>query len=420
MPLRTDALVAYNDEATGENRAAYRTRSGMDAQAHQYAENNLTFALLASLFTGQLSSDSTYRRNNMVVAEKRVPLPEQTKAEAEALILSAYGGKPQVELTLDEIQRVIKKKFEDADLRWNQSDVERMAEAEYVARSGRVGALTLLDADGKEAITKAGADSIYTSLNAGMIDFSSPAMQGVYIPWEMRQQIDEEWATELIQEGIDLGLTRDAASYRMRRLMNGDPNNPDVPGIRDLIYDNRISSQPEVKYNQLNMTFMIGPDGRPWATPFTRQNVAQAFGLPTPLSTPEPGPGMSYDETRGKLVDDVLGINLGLTGLERKQQEPEERERTDEPLLRAEAKSYTPGGSGSAWKKFPRRSYGSSGGGYSSNARPFFQRMYALQGAQALQLESIGQINTNTPYVRRASVREERISSERGRLKQWQ
>jgi hypothetical protein len=420
MPLRTDALVAYNDEATGENRAAYRTRSGMDAQAHQYAENNLTFALLASLFTGQLSSDSTYRRNNMVVAEKRVPLPEQTKAEAEALILSAYGGKPQVELTLDEIQRVIKKKFEDADLRWNQSDVERMAEAEYAARSGRVGALTLLDADGKEVITKAGADSIYTSLNAGMIDFSSPVMQGVYIPWEMRQQIDEEWATELIQEGIDLGLTRDAASYRMRRLMNGDPNNPDVPGIRDLIYDNRISSQPEVKYNQLNMTFMIGPDGRPWATPFARQNVAQAFGLPTPLSTPEPGPGMSYDETRGKLVDDVLGINLGLTGLERKQQEPEERERTDEPLLRAEAKSYTPGGSGSAWKKFPRRSYGSSGGGYSSNARPFFQRMYALQGAQALQLESIGQINTNTPYVRRASVREERISSERGRLKQWQ
>ena len=417
MPLRTDALVSYNDEQTGENKAAYRTRSGGDAYAHQYAENNLTFSLLASLFTGQFT-DSTYKRSNMVVAEKSVPLPEQTRAEAEALLFSAYLGQPQAGLTFDEMTRVIKKRYEDAGVRWDQSKVEKLAEAELAATGGGMGAMIVLDKDGDEVITKDGATGIYTGLRTGMIDFSSPSLQGLYIPWEMREQIDEEWASQIIQEGIDLGLTRDAAGFRMRRLMNGDPMNPSVPGIRDLIYDTRIPTQPFVKYNQLNMTFMIGPDGRPWATPFSRQSVAGAIGIPVPQTTPRPGAGMTYDETRGKLVDEVTGMNLGLTGLERKQQEPEERERTDDPLLRAEAKTYTPGKSGSAWKKFPKRSYG--GGGYSSNARPYFQRMNALPRGWAVEPGTIGQINTNTPYIRRAQVREERISSERGRLKQWQ
>ena len=427
MPLRTDALQSYVSEE-GQVGNAYLVRDGMDAQAHAYAENNLTFSILASLFTGQFT-DSTFKRSNMVVAEKSVPLPETSKAKAEALFFSAYAANPMAHLTLDEITRVLRKKYEDADIWWNQSDLEKEAEAIYAANSSQMGALTVFDDDAKEVVTKAGADGVFTSLANNLIDFDAPALQGLHVPWEMREEIDEEWATQLIQEGVNLGLTRDAATYRMRRMMNGDPMNPSVPGLRDIIYDTRIGTQPSIKYNQLNMTFMIGPDGKPWATPFARQNVAQAIGIPLPTGTLAAGQGMSQDDTRGKLVDDVLGINLGLHGLERKQQEPETRERSDDPLLRAEAKTYTPGDTGSAWKTYPKRSYtpykrsGYSGGyssGYSNNARPYFQRMQNLPGAQAVQIDWSGNINTNTPIIRRADVRRERISSERGRLKQWQ
>ena len=138
--------------------------------------------------------------------------------------------------------------------------------------------------------------------------------------------------------------------------------------------------------------------------------------------------GMTFDLTRGKLVDEVTGMNLGLWGLERKQQEPEEeREQPTEPGLRAEAKTYTPGSGGSAWKTYPKRryrSYGGGGGGGGSYGgsygRPYFQRMQGFQGAQPVQIDMPGNINVSNPIIRRADVRRERISSERGRLKQWQ
>jgi hypothetical protein len=418
MPLRTDALQEFVNEE-GEAGAGYRTRSGMDAQAHQYAENNATFALLASVFTGQFSGDSTFRRNNMVVAEKTVVVPEIDRDKIEALILSAYQGTGgQEALTYEETVRILKAADEKAGIYWNQADIEARADVVYAANSGKIGALSVISEDGREMITQDGADGVFTSLAAGALDIKDMSMRGMWIPWEMRDAIAEDWATKLIQEGVDLGLGKEAAFFRMNRIMKGDPTNPDVPGLRDIIYSKDIPGDGNVKYNQLNMTYMVGPDGRPWATPFGRQNVAQAFGVPLPTATKDAGAGLSKD-SRGKLVDDLLGINLGLNGLERKQVEPEERPIPEQPLLNAMAKSYTPS-SGSAWRTFPRRSYGGSGGYSSSYYGPRFERMPYIPTGQSPRTDGIMQINTNTPQIRRARVEADRIQSERGRLKQWQ
>jgi len=62
--------------------------------------------------------------------------------------------------------------------------------------------------------------------------------------------------------------------------------------------------------------------------------------------------------------------------------------------------------------------YGSGGGGFIPNS--YITRMNYFTGMSAAQIDSVPMINTNSPLIRRADVRRERVSSERGRLKQWQ
>jgi hypothetical protein len=421
MPLRSGALESFVDPDTGETRQAYDTRTGLSGYAHQYAENNHTFALLASLFTGQLNpNQSTFKRSNMVVAEKKVTLPEIEQPKVEAYLLSAFAGKGgQEHVTMDEAIRLVKKKYEDANIFWNQSDVEAQAQKIYDSYE-RTGGLSVIDEAGSEHITSEGGRGVFTGLANGTIDFADGSLAGLWIPFEMRQKIEGEWAEDLIQEGVDLGLGQQAAEYRMRRIMRGDFNDPEAPGLREIIYSDKIPYSGQVKYNQLNMTFMLGPDGKPWATPFQRQNALAAFGVPIPQTVPEAPAGMTKDQ-RGKLVDEVYGINLGMHGLERQLEEPPEM--PDESALdAAAAKTYTPstGSSFTPWK----RSGGYSRGGYSgggSSYGPPFQRMADLPKSYgAPRPEDIPFINANTPYIRRANVRRERITSERGRLKQWQ
>ena len=216
-------------------------------------------------------------------------------------------------------------------------------------------------------------------------------------------------------EGVDLGLPQQTADYRIRRIMYGDPTDPEAPGLKSILYSDKIPYSGTARYNQLNMTYMIGPDGKPWATPFGRASIASAFGIPVPQRPVPAGPGMHKDE-RGNLVDDVLGINLGVMGLERQLEEPPDMSDTSSQD-KAASKTYTPQQS----KDYtPFRRYSRGGGGYSSYGPNFSRMPYLPEVRQSPRPDDIPFINTNTPFVRRARVNTERITSDRGRLKPWQ
>lgn len=174
----------------------------------------------------------------------------------------------------------------------------------------------------------------------------------------------------------------------------------------------------EAVYKQLNTTYAIGPDGRPWATPFQRQNVLQSLGVPVAHRMTEIIPGVTARDERGNTVDLVRGINTGMASLEPELVIPEIVP-NDKAIEEAAAKTYTP-----SLTPYGRRGYrygargGYSGGG--SSWGPNFQRMDRLPDGTSARADWVPAINTNTPIIRRADVRRERISSERGRLKQWQ
>lgn len=415
-PVTGEPMVDENGQPVMETVTAYRQRTGRDAAVHQYAENNATFAFLASLFSGQLNGESSYWRKNMVNVEREVPLPNTVEADLEALVMSAYlgeGGQPK--FTFDETVRMLKTRDENAGVFWDQTKIEAQAK-EILEAHSEIGAMSIISPEGRELITDDGMEAVFKSLQAGGVTFGDISLQGIHADKAMRDRIAEKWTTALIQEGIDNGMEQQAAEFRMRRFWYGDSTNPDWPGLRELLYSNDIPRADTQRYDQLNVTYAIGPDGKPWATPFTRQSVWGAI-LPVAQKAPEVGPGMGRDQTRGKDVDLTLGINTGLHGLIRQQEEPLEPD--DKPMEKSAAKEYTPTTKGVPRKPFKRFGSG-GGGGYTNNARPYFQRMQALPRGQAPQIDGIRQINVNTPYIRRATVREERISSERGRLKQWQ
>jgi len=442
-PIPSTALEQTIDPRTGEPVVSYVERGAVDAYLHQYAENNLGAAVLLSLFTGQPDLDSSYFRQNMVPAQKSITLPEKGQAYDEAVIMAALHGKitaaggPDASFAnlsqYEAEQMVWAMKPEDAF--WSGEDVTARAKV-LVAQNngpGKVGGMTLLDADGREILSKDGARGVLTSLAKGMIELDHPSLAGVHISVPMRQQIQEEWTDELVREGLGMGLTERVAKIRARRIWYGNTyEDPNATGLRDLLWTDEIPWTGKVTYNQLNTTFVMGPDGRPWATPFERQNLLQALGIPLP-TTPirPPGGGLTRD-SRGNVVDNVHGINTGLMALERVEDQGQLKPPEDEPKAFTEAAKYAEGtdGGGSGWKDFgytpykkrgytpyKRRSYSSGGG---STGYPNFTRMYGLPNGQTPYGNDIPFINTSNPILRRADVRRERVWSERGRLNQWQ
>lgn len=305
----------------------------------------------------------------------------------------------------------------DAGIFYNQTEIEEEADAIYRANSD-IGALSIISAEGNEVLTQGGNRAILEGLLNGQLQFGDAAITGFYMDEAMRDEIAAEWTQDLVQEGIELGLGYEAASYRARRLWYGDAG---IPGIGDLIYSKDIPLSNVVRYNQLNTTYVIGPDGKPWATPFLRSNFLQALGIPLPHQAANIGlyPGTKMD-AQGKVVDEVLGINTGLSGVVRENVQPDIK-RNDELLdavLDAVTKAGGTDSTGSGGRYSPYR-YG-SGGGYGGGGGGYFSPMRALPGGTGARTDGVPAINTSNPYTRRATVNRQRIWFERGRLKEWQ
>jgi hypothetical protein len=426
-PMRDTSLVTYREDGTemepGQTREAYVDRpddwSLSGARSHGYAENNLTFSIVASLLTGQVNFDSTFARRNMAVKERKIEVEEATKAEVETLVMAAYRSMGGMEnLTLEEITKVLVRRNQLADTWQDEDSIQAEAEAMYAVANGEYGAFSLMDEDGYEIIQKPGQYAVFKALYYQQIHWDDAVLDGVYASQEVRDEIAVEWLSQLKQESIDLGLSDQAANYRVRRIWYGDDANPNNPGLKKILYDNRIPSNPTRKYRQLNLMYAIGPDGMPVATPFKKQSVLRALGIPLPILPPAAGVGMSKDE-RGKSVDDIAGINTGLHGLVQIPHSSDEGVKGDDKIVDSVlSKTFQVGGEGGTGTGFRRYYRGGGGGGYSSSG--YFSPMRALPGGTSPRIDTTPAINTSNPYTRRANVNRQRIWFERGRLKEWQ
>ena len=481
LPQQTDALQQYQREVpvlddNGEqvigadgkpvmqpqSGLSYMTRSGPDAYMHQYAENNATAALLMSFFSGQLGdSNNTYDRENMVVKTQNVQVDALTNPKLEAMVYARFfGAGGSGLLTQDDIASILKTKAEQADVWWEQGDIDAQAKQMYKEQVQNFEKLkesliphlqqrdavagvestpqqleaqadAMADAmmmgmsiskNGREELTLDGQDAMIRSLMSGMVTFDDPGFQGFYATQEQRDLLQARILDRIVQEGVNLGMTETAAKFRANRYYFGDSTDPSSPGLREILYSNKIPSQPTAEYNQLNATFVIGPDGRPWATPFPRASIWQAAGLPIPAGMIQPANGMGLDE-RGNATDLVKNLNTGRAALEPTQVAGQVTP-NDSILEEIKKKTYTPKDTVTGQSFFGGyRRYGGysryGGGGYSRSGgsgfvpNSYITRMNFFSGVGSARVDNMPMINTNTPLIRRADVRRERVSSER-------
>ena len=146
------------DPETGEVSLTNKQRDFWDATLHGFTENRGTLALAMSLFTGQGLGGSTLRQN-MVTKTRSIDKETLSEEAVLDLVSGLYTGSGQ---------------------NWVMSEM-------------------LGD---QETVTSEGAAAIIRGAWQGSVTLDSPALQGVYIPFQMRQQLDGRRAAALIEYRI--------------------------------------------------------------------------------------------------------------------------------------------------------------------------------------------------------------------------
>lgn len=430
------AMESYIDPETGMVQQGYLARSDTSGMLHALTENRASLAAFMWLLPGV---ENDYFRSQMAPKTREIEKPGVTQKVAEATVRSALNGLAlqgdgMPRLTQEEITYALKGQAMSTgnwDL-WN--NVDKIAAK--AAKDEPFEALSVLDEKGVETLTEAGSWGVLRGLAKGSVQLGDESLVGIHIPFEMRQAIQEKWMKELVQEGVNLGLDQTKAHSRMKRLWYGPSEDPTVQGIGDILWSKDISYSPTVTYNQLNTTYVMGPDGRPWATGFTRDGVLGALGLKPLKRAYLSEQSATGNDGRLNTTDLVNNMNTGLRGLELVDDtryvptDVEIGKAIEDAIAKAGQDTYTPyanngsdSGSGGGWVN-----YGGYGGGYrrggyggyGGGGGGYYNKMYALPHGMTPYGNSIPFINTSNPIIRRADVRRERIWSERGRLKQWQ
>lgn len=201
----------------------------------------------------------------------------------------------------------------------------------------------------------------------------------------------------------------------MKELWYGSSTNPTVVPLKDIVWSDKISYKQSSKYYQLNTTYVIGPDGNPWATGISRNALANLAGM-APLQRYYTGDvGLPGTDGRLNSTDDVRGINTGMRALEKVDDSwdiPSAEELANKNSG-STGQSYTP----SQWQNYGRGGYGGGGGGGGGGS---FTRLNPPQDSMIPYGNDIPNVNTSNPIIRRASIRRERVESQKGRLKPWQ
>lgn len=425
-PRSSTALAPYID-SDGTVREGYVKRSTSDAQIHALTERNFTLAAALSLFTGG-GTGSDYFRGNMPIKQRSVSRGPISREEVEASVLAAWQGTaPQQNLTTEEEINRMRNTGEVGPM-----EATRNLWAGAEARSEQSGmALAEYSQELENALDTEQARAVYRGLASGTLQLGAPELSGLYIPTEMRQQIQKDWMDAIIQEGVDMGLDDSKAKYRMIRLWQGPQDDPAVPGLGDILWSTAIPRSETIKYNQRNTAYKLGPDGLPWAVGFERGgNFLNIMGLNfSPLM--EPDTSGFDDQYRGVMGRDILWnsvdklnqINTGLRGLELTNETVMTEEEIGKSITDALEdllnKTYEPS---DPYASSGRGGGGGGGGGRGTYSGGYsnFIRMNPFPDQRVTYANSVPTINTSNPYIRRASIRRERVWSERGRLNQWQ
>lgn len=387
----------------------YLQPSGAATDARVLAESRLSYALISSLFTG-LSGQGSNLRYAMPVKTRQVDKPELTMDESQAIILGALRGN---------------KEFVSGIAAGTKKGATQDEQANAAI------ALSFLDETGSEVLTKEGALAVFKGIAGGTTPIGSEALGGVYIDFDTRKQIQIEWMNELTQEGVDLGLSKASALQRTKNIWYGAYDGSS-PGIGDILWSKDISYTKVQEYQQLNTTYIIGPDGTPWATGFTRPKLLGALGL-APLQRSYNSDDTNIDlDPRGNVADFAVGVNTGQRGLRRVDDSfdiPTDVEIGDTITKAIEElgdKDFASSGFNGYGR---RRGYGGGGGGGGYAVRPnipysnmprWFDLHMEAERMKTIYADSPYAIRTENVTLRREETKRQRFSSERGRLNQWQ
>jgi hypothetical protein len=382
LPRATTALTEYVDPATGEVRNAYLTRNDVDARMRALAENRPVFAALASL----IMQDATFLRYNMVPKTREVDAASISQEEATQVIVSILNNET-----------------------------------------------------GGEELTLDGAAGVVRGIHLGTVSMDDPALNGIFITKEMRFEIQKQVLADFTAKYLELGYSKSEALSKAKAEYYGQEfGAPEAMGFADILWSDRIPDRQTQVYAQLNTTYVMGPNGRPIATGLQR-SVFDAVGLnPQGALFFQP----YFNGTSGDLPTDQLlnstdparALNLGQRGLVKLDESviTPTAEEIGESITDALAEiadqidnlNDSLGGFG-GWggygggRRFGRGG-GGGGGGYRADFGGQVVRLNTPRGFDAPYAFDPRNVTTSNPIIRRATVRRERFSSERGRLNQWQ
>ena len=351
----------------GENGEAYETEesySGFQAQMRSYASNRLGFATVLNIFPGLQGENYRWQ---MPISEMKI-------------------NKQEIELVEDQAALVLSMWDED---------------------------------EGNEVLTVDGAAAVVRSLHAGLVRPGIPSLENIYLTYEQREALTEYFTKEFMDAGLENGLTADEAEAYAKTMYFGDPDTGISP-LKDVIwskgkYDGAIPYERTTTYQKLNSTYAVGPDGKYWATGLERGFSSNFAGL-APMQrfagaggSNAPFANLSLDELLNS-TDTVSNVNTGQRML-RRVDDTQITVRDEDILAKMDGiiknikDDYEKGG------------YGKGGGGrsYTSNTyMPYLNRM------NSPYWDNIPTIFGDNVSVRRADIRRERFTSDRGRLLPWQ
>lgn len=383
LPRPTDMLDEYLDE-NGEVRQGYTSRNDFDATLRALAENRpvLAYALSA------IMSDSTFIRYNMVPKTREIDAQELTEDEAREIVVSVFNN----EL-------------------------------------------------GGEVLTHEGAEGVIRGIHLGTVALDSPALQGIFIPEEMRFDLQKQFLAELTDKYLSLDYSKTEALSKARAEYYGQEYGaPEGLGLADILWDKQAIPEYQTQtYLQLNTTYVMGPNGRPIATGLKR-SVLDSVGLNLEglglfQTFHNDGPNNASNMPTDQLLNSQdlgRGMNLGQRGLVKVDDSwiPPTDEEIGESITEAldeiaeaieDMSDRLDGSFGNGWRNFGRGGYGGGGGGgYRANYGGQAVRLNTPRGFNEPYALDPRVVNPGNPIIRRATVRRERFSSDRGRLNQWQ
>ena len=359
VPQPTSQMQEYKD-ADGNIQMGYQTRNWFDAQIHALTENRATAALIGQLVTG-LQGD--FLRTSQVAKIRTFKKQELNPAEAEAVIRSIWKG--------------------------------------------------------------------------GVDPKQIPGLENRFIDMDVRKEVQATLIKEINAESKAMGLNEYQSTRRLNEIWYGPRDNPDIQGLYDIIFsagdmEGWVGFKESTKYYQLNTTYVKGSDGKMYATGISR-NLVQTLAGFSPLQGYEVGTigGMAIDGSLNS-VDEGRGLNTGARSLEKINDSMDPR-KDDDALPDKKLDSTSNSNSGNGWKDYGGSGWKNYGGGrgYSRGGRGYsrgggsggsgsFTKLQAPERQQAPYANDVDNINVSNPLLRRASIRREKIDSEKGRIKPWQ